>query len=294
MVALLGGAVRAEEKALPADDLMSSVEQWAQENLDDSVLEALKQVDRDKVRAFCNDLQQQFQGTNVYALGPLKETATQLIPVLQQFEETEPFAVWLQTHIDYLDTANELQKQVTVTPAEPGSAIPLPERERTVWTKNLVKRPLPPLAQAYSAQLKRIFTAEGVPPELIWVAEVESSFNPKARSPAGAAGLFQLMPVTAHDQGLSSWPWDERYQPDKSAQAAAKYLRSLHKHFGDWRLSLAAYNAGVGRVDNLLKKRKATSFDAIASRLPAETQMFVPKVEATVFRREGRTLAELK
>jgi membrane-bound lytic murein transglycosylase D len=143
-------------------------------------------------------------------------------------------------------------------------------------------------------RLKEIFVAEGLPPELVWVAEVESSFNAKARSPAGAAGMFQLMPQTARDEALSLWPRDERYQPEKSARAAAKFLRALHAHYGDWELALAAYNVGEGRVDKLLKRQKAQTFEAIARRLPAETQMYVPKVEATVRKREGRELADLK
>jgi len=154
---------------------------------------------------------------------------------------------------------------------------------------------VPKIAQPYVGRLKPIFTAEGVPPELVWVAEVESSFDPRARSPAGAAGLFQLMPATARRYGLkTSWPWDERLKPEPSARAAAQYLEYLHSRFKDWRLALAAYNAGEGTVEELLKRQKAHSFDAIATHLPAETQMYVPKVEAIVWRREGRKLAELE
>ncbi len=126
------------------------------------------------------------------------------------------------------------------------------------------------------------------------MAEVESSFNPKARSPVGAAGLFQLMPATAKQNGLSLFPRDERLQPEKNARAAAQYLKYLHGRFGDWRLALAAYNAGEGRVQRLLQKHKARTFDRIATRLPAETQMYVPKIEATLLRREGLSLAALK
>jgi len=133
-----------------------------------------------------------------------------------------------------------------------------------------------------------------MPPALVWVAEVESSFDPKARSPVGAAGLFQLMPDTARSLNLSTWPRDERLQPEKNARAAARYLRHLYARFGDWRLALAAYNAGESRVDSLLRQSKTRAFDAIAHRLPAETQMFVPKVEATLQRREALTLADLK
>jgi membrane-bound lytic murein transglycosylase D len=126
---------------------------------------------------------------------------------------------------------------------------------------------------------------------------VESSFNSKARSPAGAAGLFQLMPATAESLDLSTGIFgigDERLNSEKSGRAAARYLRQLHKRFGNWPLALAAYNAGEGRVAELLKKHKAHTFEGIANRLPAETQMYVPKVEAIMRKREGVAFADLK
>ncbi|MEO6034501.1 MAG: lytic transglycosylase domain-containing protein, partial [Verrucomicrobiota bacterium] len=151
------------------------------------------------------------------------------------------------------------------------------------------------LAFRQVAQLKKIFAAERVPVELVWLAEVESSFDPKARSPVGAVGLFQLMPVTARSLDLSvGLLQDERLNPEKSSRAAAHYLRQLYTRFGDWRLALAAYNAGETRVAALLKKQNARTFDQIANRLPAETQMYVPKIEAVVRKREGRSLADLK
>ncbi len=288
----------AQPKPAEADDVIQSVEQWAQDNLDDNVLEALRQVDRDRVRAFFVALEKQFEGTNVYRLVPLKDAASQLLPLLHEYEETEPFAVWLQTRLDYLDTAQQLERQVTVTPGQPDAGLlsrPSPQLERDAWSKTLEQRPMPPKAQKFVPRLKSIFTTQRAPAELVWLAEVESSFDPNARSPAGAAGMFQLTPETARNQGLSvSWLRDERLDPDKSARAAAERLRQLHHHFGDWRLALAAYNAGQARVDGLLKKSKTRTFDAIAWRLPAETQMYVPKVEATLHRREGITLADLK
>jgi membrane-bound lytic murein transglycosylase D len=255
-------------------------------------------VQRDQLRAFFTNLQAQFQGTNIYRLIALKESATKVLPLLHQYEESEPFAVWLETHLDYLDTAQELQKQITVTPGQPGSNLlsrTTPQLYREVWNKTLGRRPPPSLAQTYVPRLKPIFAAQHAPAELVWLAEVESSFDPKARSPVGAAGLYQLTPDTARDQGLKvSWLRDERFDPDKNARAAAERLRQLHHHFGDWRLALAAYNAGSARVDALLKKSKTRTFDAIAARLPAETQMYVPKVEATLRRREGVALTDLK
>jgi len=128
----------------------------------------------------------------------------------------------------------------------------------------------------------------------VWVAEVESSFDPEARSPVGAAGLFQLMKPTAKSYGLSTFLPDERTDPEKNARAAAKYLRYLHNRFGNWQLALAAYNAGETRVNNLLNATKTRDYQSIANRLPTETQMYVPKCEAAVLKREGRLLSDLK
>ena len=172
---------------------------------------------------------------------------------------------------------------------------PTPQTQRRAWVTVVEQRPVPPVANKYVSSLKKIFTEERVPSQLVWVAEVESSFNPKARSPVGAAGLFQLMPATARSLDLSvGLLRDERTNPEKSGRAAAKYLRYLHDRFGDWRLALAAYNAGEGRVGDLLKRHKAKTFDEISHRLPTETQMYVPKVEAVIKKREGIALADLR
>jgi membrane-bound lytic murein transglycosylase D len=293
LLSLAASAVAQDELPQP-DELLQSVQEWVQDNLDDRALNELG-VDKDRVQKFLAEVRRRFQGNYVYDLGALHESATNLLPVLRQFEETRPYAVWLQTRLDYFNVAEELRRE-----AEPGKPQPilLPNPaaplERSVWVRELKQRPLPPMAQNYLPGLKEIFAAEKLPPELVWLAEVESSFNPGARSPAGAAGMFQLMPATARALNLSLRPEDERLQPGKNARAAARYLRRLHDHFGDWRLALAAYNAGESHVDALLKKHKARTFDAIAGRLPAETQMYVPKVEATLLKREGLALSELK
>jgi membrane-bound lytic murein transglycosylase D len=80
---------------------------------------------------------------------------------------------------------------------------------------------------------------------------------------------------------------DERADAEKSAHAAAKYLKALHGKFGDWPLVFAAYNAGEGRVRRLLEARKARTFSEIAAKLPSETRMYVPKVCATIAVRSG-------
>ena len=119
------------------------------------------------------------------------------------------------------------------------------------------------------------------------------NLNPAARSPAGACGLFQLMPTTAKELGLSVFLPDDRTNPKRAAGAAAQLLRTLYARFGDWPLALAAYNAGAGRVQRTLAAKKATTFGDIASALPAETRMYVPKVLATLQIRTGTSLRSL-
>jgi membrane-bound lytic murein transglycosylase D len=93
---------------------------------------------------------------------------------------------------------------------------------------------------------------------------------------------------------LSLLPLDQRKQVEPAARASARYLRQLHDQFGDWRLAVAAYNSGPGTVSRLLKRYQTTSYEGIAPHLPAETQMYVPKVEATILHREGLELEKLK
>ena len=291
--------VSAQTNSLTLDDLLQSAEQWAKENLNDDALRVLQNTDRQKIKKLFADIQKELQGEYVIDLASLRSTAKTVLPLLERYEETLPYALWLKTRLDYFDVANELRIKIPPPKSKPGAPPkpapnPPPQVERQIWIEKLSERPWPATAKPYVARLKPIFTAQKVPAELIWLAEVESSFDPRARNPSGAAGLFQLMPETAKRFGLRTFPFDQRLSPDESALAAAKYLQYLHRHFNDWRLALAAYNSGEGTVENLLKRHKAHSFDEIATRLPAETQMYVPKVEATIMRREGLRLNQLR
>jgi membrane-bound lytic murein transglycosylase D len=248
------------------------------------------------VRRFLDSLQQQLQGEYVIELAYLRQAAHTTLSLLEAHDETVPYALWLRTKMDLLEVAEELRliipppRSATNSPAERN---PPPETKRSVWIQKYAKRTAPERAQKYVDTLKPIFTAEGVAPELVWLAEVESSFDARARSPAGAAGLFQLMPATAAQYGLRTRPVDQRLNPEESARAAARHLRYLHGRFRDWRLALAAYNAGEGAVGRLLQRRRATTFEGIASYLPAETQLYVPKVEAVLLKREGVDMERL-
>ncbi len=160
-------------------------------------------------------------------------------------------------------------------------------RDPTRWQRRLAGRPPPPGSATLVRRVKRVFQQEGLPPQLAWIAEAESSLNPEARSPAGAVGLFQFMPATARRFGLRTRLPDERRDPERSARAAARYLRVLHGEFGSWSLALAGYNAGETRVRRLLARAPAPTFEALAHTLPLETQMYVPKVKALVRLRES-------
>lgn len=279
------------------DDLANMLEQWATENLEPDVVAALKSGDEKKLRQVLDDVQRRFGGDYVIDLAAVKESVRTVLPLLESYEETLPYALWLKARLDYFDVAEEWRRQVPSVPpgkTAPPAANPPASAEREVWVKKLANRPWPEHAKPYVARLKPVFVAEKVPAELVWIAEVESEFEPRARSVAGATGLFQLMPATAQRYGLRTWPLDQRLKPEESAQAAARHLKALHSRFRDWRLALAAYNCGEGRVGRLLAQQTAQTYDAIATRLPAETQMYVPKVEATLLRREGVMLTQLR
>lgn len=281
----------AQNDAVDLDDLLKSGERWLMENADENTLAALGELDVEALENLCREVQREFEGEYVLDLSAIAPFVKALVPVLEKYGETQPYAAWLRPRLDYFEVTEQLQPPVP--PPQKPSPNPPPEQERSAWQKQLADRSPPPNAEKYVPRLKSIFNTHRVPAELVWLAEVESSFNPRARSPAGAAGLFQLMPATARSLGLRTFPFDERFNPDKNARAAARYLVYLHKRFRDWPLALAAYNAGEGRVRGLLTKYKATTFDAIATRLPAETQLYVPKVGATIQRREGVALARL-
>ncbi len=120
--------------------------------------------------------------------------------------------------------------------------------------------------------------AEGVPLELKYLPVVESAFDPMATSRVGAAGLWQFMVPTAKHYGLTvNSLLDERRDPIKSSQAAAKYLKDLYKSFGDWTLAIAAYNCGRNNVLKAIKRAGgARDYWAIYPYLPRETRGYVP------------------
>jgi hypothetical protein len=133
----------------------------------------------------------------------------------------------------------------------------------------------------YLPMLKKYFVEAGLPADLVYLALIESGFNPRNRSPKQAVGLFQFIRGTAQMVGLEENYWlDERRHPEKAAQAAIKHIRSLYSEFNNWDLALAAYNAGSGRVRSAIREQHQNDYWKLA--LPLETEEYVPKFYATL------------
>ncbi len=123
-----------------------------------------------------------------------------------------------------------------------------------------------------------------LPEDLVWVAMIESGFDPSARSASGACGLWQFMPETGKIYGLTVDRWlDQRYNPELATAAAADLLGDLHRRFGTWELALAAYNMGYAGVSAIVRRYNTNDFWSLArteGTLPWQTTLYVPKILA--------------
>ena len=135
----------------------------------------------------------------------------------------------------------------------------------------------------YREMIRRILKDEGVPQDLIYLAQAESGFKPLALSRAGARGMWQFMGSRGKSYGLDKdWWVDDRQDPEKATHAAAHHLRDLYNQFGDWYLAMAAYNSGPGTVQHAVKRTGYADFWELYNRnvLPKETRNYVPIIVA--------------
>jgi membrane-bound lytic murein transglycosylase D len=135
----------------------------------------------------------------------------------------------------------------------------------------------------YEDMIRRTLKQEGVPQDLIYLAQAESGFHPLAVSRAGARGMWQFMGSRAKGYGLDrSWWVDDRQDPEKATRAAARHLKDLYAEFGDWYLAMAAYNSGPGTVQSAVKRTGYADFWELYRRnvLPKETRNYVPIIVA--------------
>ena len=135
----------------------------------------------------------------------------------------------------------------------------------------------------YREMIQRILKQEGVPQDLIYLAQAESGFHPLALSRVGARGMWQFMASRARGYGLErNWWVDDRQDPEKATRAAAHHLKDLYDQFGDWYLAMAAYNSGPGTVQSAVKRTGYADFWELYRRnvLPKETRNYVPIILA--------------
>jgi membrane-bound lytic murein transglycosylase D len=138
-------------------------------------------------------------------------------------------------------------------------------------------------AGRYREMVQRVLREEGMPQDLIYLAQAESAFLPQAVSKAGARGMWQFMSFAARKYGLEKTWWvDERQDPEKATHAAARDLRELYSQFGDWYLAMAAYNSGAGTVQHAVERTGYADFWELYRRnvLPKETKNYVPIILA--------------
>lgn len=307
-VATLASAPARAQVSLPgSDSLYEAGRSLFEAYAPDEVKAQFEYPSKEQWDGFLQRLQGVLQGERLEDLAALEQETRAALAAFRILPGYDVYVDWLEERLDYIEAAGESAPSPVRPPALPdrspavvtppadvspaATAIDIPHYD--VWLGRMKARPVPKAAATHLPVLEQIFTDAGLPRELVWLAEAESTFNPEARSPVGALGLFQLMPGTAQDLGLSTALPDERADPAKNARAAARYLRHLHRRFGDWPLALAAYNAGPGRVGRTLHEHKAKSFAEIAAVLPAETRMYVPKVLATLAVRTGVTADRL-
>ena len=135
----------------------------------------------------------------------------------------------------------------------------------------------------YRDLIENVLKEEGVPQDLIYLAQAESGFHPYAVSRVGARGIWQFMGSRAKGYGLHRDLWvDDRQDPEKSTRAAAHHLKDLYNQFGDWYLAMAAYNSGPGTVQSAVKRTGYADFWELYRRnvLPKETRNYVPIIVA--------------
>jgi membrane-bound lytic murein transglycosylase D len=139
-------------------------------------------------------------------------------------------------------------------------------------------------AGKYKAMIQSALTAQGVPQDLIYLAVAESGFQPQVlNAKSGAGGMWQFMPTGAYGLARNGY-FDERFDPEKSSIAYARYMKTLYNQFGDWYLAMAAYDWGPGNVQRAVQRTGYADFWELYRRnaLPKETRDYVPKILAAV------------
>lgn len=184
-------------------------------------------------------------------------------------------------------------ERALVVESEPQFDIPMVLNDKVLfwidyYTNRYPEKFLPGMRRSgrYIEMFREIFSEEGVPRDLVYLAQIESGFKTNAYSRAKAMGVFQFIASTGriYDLEINYWV-DERRDPEKSARASARYLKKLYGDFGDWYLALAAYNGGEGRIGRAIRRTGTKDFWAIAQtrHIRRETRNYVPAILAAIY-----------
>ena len=151
------------------------------------------------------------------------------------------------------------------------------------YTREMIRR-----REVYLPLFEKYLKKYDLPQELKYLPIIEAGLNPKAISGPRAVGLWQFMSPTAKEQGLKiDWYIDERMDPEKSTEAACKYIKWLFGVFKDWKMTLAAYNSGIGNVKRAMRRSGyKNDFWAVYRYLPRETRSYVPQFAAIMYAME--------
>ena len=182
---------------------------------------------------------------------------------------------------------NKVQEQIRAT----SSQLPLQTNDAVVSFINFFSSARGKKVMAYGLQrsgryrpmIQRILSEEGVPQELIYLAQAESGFSPRAMSRALCVGVWQFAAFRGKEYGLNKTAsTDDRMDPERATRAAAKHLHDLYDHFGDWYLAMAAYNCGPACVDKAVQRTGYADFWELRrlNVLPKETANYVPAILA--------------
>jgi membrane-bound lytic murein transglycosylase D len=294
-----GAPTQAEPKPDPVADLIAQVEkeyQIGEDNYKAGHLEAAKEnFDRAfnlllggalDVRSD-DRLQQEFDrvldGVNGLELQALQEgdgftqQKSEPAPIDEANEVTPPVDPNLKAQVEAEVKTTHSDLPLMMTDPVAGYISYFSTRGRGTLERALTRSGL------YHDMIQRVLREEGVPQDLIYLAQAESGFHPLALSRAGARGMWQFMASRAKGYGLErDWWVDERQDPEKSTRAAAHHLKDLYGEFGDWYLAMAAYNSGPGTVQKAVKRTGYADYWQLYRRnvLPKETRNYVPIILA--------------
>lgn len=227
-------------------------------------------------------------------IGEIKEAESRYLYVSVEFdEEAESVEEYGDLDLGAMTDDPVLREALTASIAEHRYDIPIAVNELVIHSiQHWLQRGRKPFEEGlvrsgqYREMIETIFGEEGIPLDLINLAQVESHFKAHALSRTRARGIWQFMEGTAVRYGLKVNRYvDERSDPEKATRAAARYLKDLYAMFGDWNLALAGYNWGEGKVKRLIESTGIRDFWELAKldrKLPKETRNHIPLIHASV------------